>query len=73
MDKIKIKDLELYCRHGVFLEENVLGQKFLFSAVMYVSTREAGRTDELEKSIHYGEVCHFIKNYMFKPVRKSTN
>lgn len=64
MDKIKIKDLELYCRHGVFLEENVLGQKFLFSAVMYVSTREAGRTDELEKSIHYGEVCHFIKNYM---------
>lgn len=64
MDKIKIKDLELYCRHGVFPEENVLGQKFLFSAVMYVSTREAGRTDELEKSIHYGEVCHFIKNYM---------
>ncbi len=64
MDKIKIKDLELYCRHGVFPEENVLGQKFLFSAVMYVSTREAGRADELEKSIHYGEVCHFIKNYM---------
>lgn len=64
MDKIKIKDLELYCRHGVFPEENVLGQKFLFSAVLHMSTREAGKTDELEKSINYGEICHFIKDFM---------
>lgn len=64
MDKIKIKDLELYCRHGVFPEEKVLGQKFLFSAVLYLSTRAAGRTDELEKSVNYGEICHFIHGYM---------
>lgn len=64
MDKIIIKDLELYCRHGVFPEENVLGQKFLFSAILYLSTREAGKTDELEKSINYGEICHFIKEFM---------
>lgn len=64
LDKIKIKDLELYCRHGVFPEENILGQKFLFSATLHMSTREAGKTDELEKSINYGEICHFIKEFM---------
>lgn len=26
LDKIIIQDLELYCRHGVFPEENALGQ-----------------------------------------------
>ena len=64
MDKIKIKDLELYCRHGVYPEENALGQKFLFSAVLHVSTREAGKTDDLGQSVNYGELGHFIKDFM---------
>lgn len=41
MDKIHIKDLELYCNHGVFPEENVLGQKFLFDVTMYTDIRPA--------------------------------
>ena len=64
MDKIIIKDLEIFARHGVFPEENVLGQKFLVSAVLYTDTRKAGLTDELEYSIHYGEVSHLIKRIM---------
>lgn len=35
MDKIKIKDLEVYANHGVFPEETKLGQKFLVSADLY--------------------------------------
>jgi len=54
MDKIKINNLEVFCNHGVFKEENVLGQKFLVSAVLYLDIREAGLTDNLHKSIHYG-------------------
>ena len=61
MDKIKIKDLEVFARHGVFPEENFLGQKFVISATLHTSTRKAGLTDELEYSIHYGEVSHLIK------------
>ena len=34
MDKIEIRDLEIFANHGVFPEENVLGQKFVVSAVM---------------------------------------
>lgn len=64
MDKIKIKDLEIYCHHGVFPEENTLGQKFVVSATLYTDTREAGMNDDLTKSIHYGDVSHFITEFM---------
>lgn len=64
MDKIKINDLEIYCHHGVFPEENTLGQKFVVSATLYTDTREAGMNDDLTKSIHYGDVSHFITEFM---------
>ena len=61
MDKIIIKNLEVFANHGVFPEENKLGQRFHVSAILYTDTRKAGRTDEITDSIHYGEVCHRIK------------
>lgn len=64
MDWIYIKDLEVFAKHGVFPEENVLGQKFLISAALGTSTREAGQKDDLTKSIHYGEVSHFISRFL---------
>ena len=64
MDKIKIQNLEIFANHGVFLEETKLGQKFLVSAVLYTDTKAAGMTDDLTKSIHYGEVSHFITDFM---------
>lgn len=64
MDKIKIQNLEVFAKHGVFPEENVLGQKFIVSAVLYTDTRKAGKTDDLTASIHYGEVSQFIDRYM---------
>lgn len=64
LDKIKIENLEIFANHGVFQEENKLGQKFLVSATLYTDTRRAGRTDELTASIHYGEVSQFIDSYM---------
>ncbi len=64
MDQITIQNLELFAKHGVFPEENTLGQKFLLSAVLYTDTRKAGLTDALEYSTHYGEVSHFIKAFV---------
>ena len=64
MDKIKIKNLEVFAKHGVFPEENTLGQKFLVSAILYTDTREAGLTDDLTASIHYGETCQFIQRFL---------
>ena len=64
MDKIRIQDLEVFANHGVFPEENVLGQKFILSADLYTDTRKAGMTDDLTASIHYGEVSQKIKEFV---------
>ena len=69
-DKIKIEGLEVFANHGVFPEENVLGQKFVVSATLLTDTRKAGQTDDLTASINYGEVSAFIteflKNHTYK-------
>lgn len=66
MDSIQIKDLEVYCHHGVMKEENVLGQKFLVSLFLYTDTYPAGEQDDLALSINYAEVSHFVKEQMEK-------
>ena len=64
LDQIKIEGLEIFANHGVFPEENVLGQKFIVSVTLYTDTRKAGKTDELTASIHYGEVSAFITEFV---------
>ena len=59
MDKIIIEELEVFARHGVFPEENRLGQKFVLSMELYLDLSKAGRTDDLTQSVNYGEVCAF--------------
>ena len=63
-DEIRIDNLEVYAHHGVYPEETKEGQTFYVNAVIYTNTRKAGLKDELELSTNYGEVCHFIYNYM---------
>lgn len=63
MDTICIRDIEVFAYHGVMKEENALGQKFLITASLSLSTREAGISDDLEKSVNYAEVCRIIKEY----------
>lgn len=62
-DEIHIEDLEVFAHHGVFPEETKLGQKFLFSLTLYLSTRPAGLGDDLNASINYGEVSAFITEF----------
>lgn len=64
MDSIRIENLEVYCHHGVLKEENVLGQKFLVSLVLYTDTKQAGRRDDLHHSIDYAKVSHLVERIM---------
>lgn len=59
-DKIIIEDLEIYGYHGVMEEEKQLGQRFLLSLVLYGPFINAENDDNIENTIHYGEVCHFV-------------
>ena len=54
MDKIYLKNVEIFANHGVFKEEKTLGQKFVLDLELTLSLEEAGRTGDLTKSVHYG-------------------
>lgn len=64
MDEIRIKKLEVFAHHGVFPEENRLGQKFIISAELRADLRHAGLTDDLDFSIDYGAVCTQIQLFL---------
>ena len=63
-DRINIKNLEIFANHGVFPEENALGQKFVVSAVLFTELRRAGLSDELADSLDYGGICRLIKSFV---------
>lgn len=64
MDKIVIEDLECFGYHGVLKEEQILGQKFYVSIVLYTNTRNAGRTDCLNETLNYADVCKKVQTFM---------
>jgi len=66
MDKINIKNLEVYAYHGVFPDEKKHGQVFVISAVLYFDLRDAGRTDDLTKTLDYGEISGEIKTFVME-------
>lgn len=57
MDKIIIKDLEVYAHHGVAPEEKINGQMFLVSLEISADLEEAAASDNLEKTMSYAEIC----------------
>ena len=66
MDKIYLKNVEIFANHGVFKEEKTLGQKFILDLELTLSLEESGRTGDLTRSVHYGELCHGIEKEFVK-------
>ncbi len=60
MDKIYLKDIEIFANHGVFSQEKDLGQKFILSIELLLDIKEPATTCDLTKSVHYGELCHKV-------------
>lgn len=57
MDKMFIKNLQLFANHGVFQEEKTLGQLFEISLEIDIDLKTAGKSDDLNMSVNYGLVC----------------
>lgn len=62
MDKIILSRMEFFGYHGVFPEENKLGQRFCVDAELSLPLAKAGESDDLEKTINYAEVYERIKH-----------
>jgi dihydroneopterin aldolase len=61
VDKIYVNRMEFYGYHGVFPEENRLGQRFIVDLVVSIDLKKAGKTDELTFSVNYGELYQVCK------------
>ncbi|MUV38048.1 Dihydroneopterin aldolase [Lentibacillus sp. JNUCC-1] len=61
MDKIILKQMAFYGYHGLFPQENHLGQRFYVDLEMYTDLKEAGQTDDMNASINYGTAYDVVK------------
>ncbi|MEE1228323.1 MAG: 2-amino-4-hydroxy-6-hydroxymethyldihydropteridine diphosphokinase [Lachnospiraceae bacterium] len=64
LDEIHICNLEVFANHGVYPEENVLGQKFVLDVFLYLDTSKAGQSDALDDSTNYGQVAAYLEQEM---------
>ncbi len=54
--------LEFYGYHGVFQEENKLGQRFYVDLTLELDLKKAGTTDDLKATINYGDVYKKVQS-----------
>lgn len=69
-DRVLMGGLEFYGYHGVIPEENRLGQRFLVDIEMRADLAEAGRTDDLTKSVDYVAVYADVRAIIEGPACK---
>ncbi len=60
MDEITLTGLRASAFHGVLEQERRTGQVFVIDVTVFLSLADAGRTDDLDRTIHYGELAEQI-------------
>jgi dihydroneopterin aldolase len=60
MDKIRFEGMTFYGYHGVYPEENKLGQTFMVDVELFLNLRPAGKTDDLAMTVNYGELYQLV-------------
>ena len=55
-----IDNLEVFANHGLFEEENRLGQKFIFDIECELNYKKAMFSDEMTDSISYADIAEVV-------------
>ncbi|GGG87860.1 dihydroneopterin aldolase [Paenibacillus radicis (ex Gao et al. 2016)] len=61
MDKMTLQGMQFFGYHGVFPEENRLGQKFGVDLELKIDLEQAAQTDELSQSVDYSQLHALTK------------
>ncbi|GKU77042.1 dihydroneopterin aldolase [Paenibacillus sp. L3-i20] len=67
MDHMIVKGMRFYGYHGVFPEENKLGQKFYVDLDLLMDLEQAAKTDDLNATINYAELHALTKGIVEGP------
>ncbi len=61
MDKIIIKDLQLFAYHGVNEEEKIKGQNFVFDISVWADLRKPCESDNVEDTVSYAKIIKKVR------------
>lgn len=70
VDKIFLNGMAFYGYHGVFPEENRLGQRFKVDLVLEADLQPASRYDDIDKTVDYGNVYGLVRNIVEGEAKK---
>jgi dihydroneopterin aldolase len=63
-DRIIVKDLQVFARHGVLPEESRLGQRFAVDVTAFLDLRPAGESDDYAQTACYDTMVRTISEAM---------
>jgi dihydroneopterin aldolase len=63
-DRIIVKDLQVFARHGVLPEESRLGQRFAVDLTAFLDLRPAGESDDYAQTACYDTMVRTITEAM---------
>lgn len=69
-DRVLMRGLAFYGYHGVVPEENRLGQRFVVDLDLMLPLGDAGRSDDLTKTVDYGAVLADVRAIVEGPSLK---
>ena len=59
-DRIGLKGLQVFARHGVLPEENKLGQRFALDVTAFLDLRPAGESDDYKRTVCYDGLTKLV-------------
>jgi 7,8-dihydroneopterin aldolase/epimerase/oxygenase len=59
-DRIIVKGLQVFARHGVLEEEKRLGQRFAVDIVAHLDLKPAGESDDYAKAVGYDAIVAIV-------------
>lgn len=68
-DKIALRGIRLFGKHGVLAEEKTLGQRFVVNISIGTDAKKAGESDRLEDTVNYANVFRIAKDIVQGPPR----
>ena len=63
---IRLHNCAFFARHGALAEEKALGQRFFVDAELTVDADAALESDNVEDTVHYGEVFRIIEKVVME-------
>jgi dihydroneopterin aldolase len=60
-DRVRLRDITVYGRHGVSEEERAIGRPFEIDVELLLDLSAAGETDDLGTTVDYGAVCQVVR------------